>query len=53
MSWSEKFEIWIEQNKTREWLLARLEYINTYYPNQLEDGEYEEILEAINEAYPV
>lgn len=52
MSWKSSFETWINQGKTKDWLLTRLEFLYTNYPHQFEPGEYEEILALINAAYP-
>jgi hypothetical protein len=53
MSWLAKFETWIAMGKTKEWLLIRLNFLYTNYPDQFEAGEYEEILVLINAAFPV
>lgn len=52
MPWIDKFEYWIDQGKTKEWLTTRLEFLHTNYPSQFALGEYEEILQLINQAYP-
>lgn len=52
MPWSVKFAEWINQGKTKEWLLTRLAFLYNNYSHQFEPGEYEEILALINEAYP-
>lgn len=52
MSWTNTFQIWISQGKTKEWLITRLNVLFQNYPNQFSPGEYEEILALINAAYP-
>lgn len=52
MSWTSTFTYWIDQGKTKEWLVARLNVLYQNYPQQFAPGEYEEILTLINEAYP-
>lgn len=52
MSWRSQFQILISKGKTKEYLITKLNALYTQYANQFEEGEYELIMQDINEAYP-
>ncbi|AEY66599.1 hypothetical protein [Clostridium sp. BNL1100] len=50
--WREKFQYLISIGKTKEYLITKVNSLYSQYPEQFETGEYELIIQDINEAYP-